>query len=84
MDPSYRSQKLSSCQINMAMEFLREVHESCLLTVFEFRIQAKPYKQYMCLEYWKYLSTYLVEVSNPTTQDIHHLAYLMLVSKLYS
>ena len=31
----------------MAMEFLREEHESCLPSVLEFRTQIKPFEQYM-------------------------------------
>ena len=68
-DPCYRNQKLSNSQINMAMEFLRR----CMNLVSSHFLNSafKPSfsnNKCSCLEYWKCLSTYLVEVSNPSTK----------------
>ena len=54
---------------NMAMDFLREEHESCLLTLLEFPPSNQAFRNNTCscVEYWKCVSTYLVGVSNPPT-----------------
>ena len=79
MDSCYRTQKLSHRQINMAKEFLREEHEFCLLTVFDFRTQTRPFEQYMFMPgvLEKCLCLLGGSLKSTNSQDVQHLAYQM-------